>query len=121
MKLGHALAFTLAFALCGYVGSVKAEETVKVEEKSDNGKNEFKMKVSRHDDGHYYGNYNNRDYEIRGDNVTFKSEGEYYVRGDLDNRGYISYHSSRPVVVEERERVIEKRDPLVKVGPLEIK
>lgn len=119
MKLGQILACSLAFAIGGYATSVQAEEEVKVEQKSEDGKNEFKMKVSRHDDGHYYGHYNNRDYEIRGDKVEFKSDGDYYIRGDLDNRGYVRYESSRPVIVEER--VKERSDPLVKVGPLEIK
>ena len=118
MKLGQILAFTLAFALCCFVGSAKAEDhggqPVKAGEK---GKNEMRMKVSRHSDGHYYGNYNNRDYVLRGDAVTFTTDGEYFVDGDIDaDNTYVTTRGYRPYVVVE-----EKREPLIKVGPVEIK
>ena len=120
MKLGQVLAFSLAFSCCCVVSSVKAEENVKVEEKSHNGKHELRMKVTKRD-GHWYGHYNDREYVIRGD-ANFTADGEYYVDGDIDaGNTYVTTRSYRPYVVEERVIERERREPLVKVGPLEIK
>ena len=120
MKLGQILAFSLALTGCTMVSNVKAEETVKVEEKHRDGKHELRMKVNRRD-GHWYGHYNDREYLIRGD-VNFTTDGEYFVDGDIDaGNTYITTRSYRPVVVEERVIERERREPLVKVGPLEIK
>jgi len=131
MKLGHLFALPLAFACC-FVSVSQAEEhgSVVVKEKDNHGNHEFKMKVTQRE-GRHYGTYNNREYALRGDawrNVN--TDGEYVVTGDIDaDNTYIETREARPVVVRERERVIEeprreviieKRDPLIKVGPLEI-
>jgi hypothetical protein len=123
MKIAQIVAFSLAFTCCCVVSSARAEdheEKVKVETKTENGKHELRMKVTRHDDGHYYGHYNNREYLLRGD-AKFTTDGEYYVDGDVDaGNTYITTRSYRPYVVEERRVIEERRDPLIKVGPLEI-
>jgi len=91
------------------------------------GRNEYRMHVTRRGD-RYYGHHNNREYILRGDGARFTSEGEYTVYGDISTDGtYIETREVRPVVVVQeevrpvvREVIIERRDPLIKIGPLEI-
>jgi len=110
MKLGQVLVFTMAFAFCCFVGSAQAEEH-KEGDKAEKSKTEMRMKVSKHKDGHYYGSYNDREYVLRGDAVTFTADGEYYIDGDIDKDNvYVTTRSYRPYVVVE-----ERREPLVKV------
>ena len=119
MKLGQILAFTMAFAFCCFVNSAQAEDHKEGDKAEKKGKNEMRMKVSKHKDGHYYGSYNNREYVLRGDAVTFTTDGEYYVDGDIDaDNVYVTTRSYRPYteVVEERhDAKVKVEVPLVKV------
>jgi len=76
----------------------------------------------------YIGIHNNREYVLRGNSVThITTEGEYVVHGDIGPDGtYFETREVRPVVVVQepppQQTIIvkERRDPLIKLGPLEI-
>lgn len=88
---------------------------------------EYRMRVVRRGD-RYVGVYNNREYVLRGNSVTtINSDGEYIVHGEIGSDGtYFETREVRPVVVVQeapRQEVIivkERRDPIIKLGPLEI-
>lgn len=88
---------------------------------------EYRMRVVRRGD-RYIGVYNNREYILRGDSVAhINSDGEYVIHGEIGTDGtYFETREVRPVVVVQEPApqqtiiVKERRDPLIKLGPLEI-
>jgi hypothetical protein len=88
---------------------------------------EYRMRVVHRGD-RYYGIHDNHEYILRGDSVThINAEGEYIVHGEIGADGtYFETREVRPVVVVQDpppQQVIivkERRDPLIKIGPLEI-
>lgn len=88
---------------------------------------EYRMRVVHRGD-RYVGIHNNREYVLRGDSVThINADGEYIVHGQIGTDGtYFETREVRPVVVVQEpapQQVIivkERRDPLIKIGPLEI-
>jgi hypothetical protein len=93
-----------------------------------NAPTEYRMRVVRRGD-RFIGFYNNREYVLRGNSVTHvTADGEYIVHGEIGSDGtYIETREVRPVVVVQeappRQDVIivkERRDPIIKLGPLEI-
>lgn len=131
MKLGMGYLLVLPLLLsCGYMSTAHAEDRVEVKESDHHGKHEYKMKVTRKGD-HYVGFYNDREYVLRGDAAAhINADGDYVVYGDINpDQAYIETSEVQPTVVERREVIDrrdpviiekERRDPLIKVGPLEI-
>ncbi len=128
MKFSYLCALPVAFAFC-FTAVHAADVDVHAGVSVGNHKgHEYRMKTIKRGD-HYVGFYNNREYVLRGDAATrINSEGEYTVYGDISpDDTYIETYESSPVVVErrvepvrEREVIVEKREPFIKVGPVKI-
>ena len=113
MKLAYFLVLPVMVSSL-FVAVTRAEDggkdKVEIKDKDDGkGNREYRMKVSKRGD-HYYGNYNNHEYEMRGDAARFTTDGEYVVHGDIgtDNT-YFQTRDYQPYVVEERH------DPAIKI------
>jgi len=89
---------------------------------------EFKMRIVRRGD-RYIGIHENHEYILRGDSATrISSDGEYIVHGNIAPDGtYFETSEVRPVVIVQQQPatqeviiIKERRDPLIKIGSLEI-
>ena len=129
MKFSYLCALPVAFAFCFtavHAADVDVHAGVNI---GGHKGHEYRMKTVKRGD-HYVGVYNNHEYVLRGDAATrINAEGEYTVYGDISpDDTYIETYESAPVVVEqrrvepvrEREVIVEKREPFIKVGPVKI-